>query len=93
VTERLVFGGLAVIVLLVQDGRSMALRPRLSTGLPLSNKLIERCKQNEPGFSRLAREDQLFFGGLAVMVLLVQDGRPIALRPRLSTGLPFRFYL
>jgi hypothetical protein len=48
-TEKLVFGGLAVVTLLVQGGRPMALRPRLSAGLPLSNKRMERCKQNEPG--------------------------------------------
>jgi hypothetical protein len=43
-TESIVFGGLAVIVTGVRDSRSMALRPCFSTGLPLSNKWIERFK-------------------------------------------------
>jgi hypothetical protein len=38
----------------------MALRPRLSTGLPLSNKMVERFKENEPGKTRLAKYG-LFF--------------------------------
>jgi len=50
----LVFGGLAVVVTELRDGRPVALRPCFSTGLPLSNSWIERFKENEPGFSRLA---------------------------------------
>jgi hypothetical protein len=37
-TEIVVFGSLAVMVTGSRDGRSMALRPCFSTGLPLSNK-------------------------------------------------------
>jgi hypothetical protein len=43
-TEIVVFGSLAVLVTGLRDGRSMALRPCFSTGLPLSNKWIERFK-------------------------------------------------
>jgi len=68
----------------------MALRPRLSTGLPLSDEQMIRFKQNEPdGYQ--ARE------GFRSSHLR-QPGNPdpsggmvdpMALRPRLSTGLLF----
>jgi hypothetical protein len=34
----------------------MALRPRLSAGLPLSNELMKRFQQNEPGVINQARQ-------------------------------------
>jgi len=45
-----VFGSLAIVAVLIHSFRSTALRPRLSTGLPLSNKQMIRFKQNEPGY-------------------------------------------
>jgi hypothetical protein len=71
-------------------GRPVALRPCLSAGLPLSNNWIERCKQNEPVFSGSPRSHVMVFGGLAIVAALLRGGRSMALRPRLSTGLPFR---
>jgi len=37
-TECFAFGDLAIMVTQLRNGRPMALRPCLSTGLPLSNK-------------------------------------------------------
>jgi len=50
----------------------MALRPRLSAGLPLSNELMKRFQQNEPGVINQARQGQcyLIFGNLAVLIPL-----------------------
>jgi len=48
----------------------MALRPRLSAGLPLSNK-HGKVQKKEPGLWGQAREDtsnDLFFGNLAVVI-------------------------
>jgi hypothetical protein len=41
----LAFGNLAVMVALVRNYRSMALRPRLSTSLPLSNEQMIRFQK------------------------------------------------
>gem|GEM_PF-4270232 len=74
----------------------LALRPRLSPGLPLSNDKVNKGwvfkKTSEPGFARLAvnktSKNKMNFGGLAIMVTCVTLD-PLALRPRLSPGLPF----
>ena len=73
----------------------LALRPRLSPGLPLSNEknggglLWKKRKAWE--FPRLARWPRTrawnIFGGLAILVTSVTLD-PLALRPRLSPGLP-----
>jgi|WetSurMetagenome_2_1015567.scaffolds.fasta_scaffold454729_2 hypothetical protein len=73
----------------------LALRPRFSPGLPLSNdKVVNWLKKiKEPGFmSRPARinnnknKDIVIFGGLAIMVRW-RTLDPLALRPRFSPGL------
>jgi hypothetical protein len=53
----------------------MALRPRLSTGLPLSNEQMIRFQQNEPGQQPGSRRysEALIFGSLAILVPLVLD--------------------
>jgi len=43
------FGSLAIVAVKNHSFRSTALRPRLSAGLPLSNKRMIRFKQNELG--------------------------------------------
>ena len=51
-----------------------------------------RFQQNEPGeYTRLAKGlDHVVFGNLAVLIPFFGMVDPLALRPRLSTGLPFR---
>ena len=73
-----------------QDFRPLALRPRFSTGLPLSD---EQCK--------VPTKRAWFFARLVKIILLfhlrqpgchnhiLRDFRPLALRPRFSTGLLF----
>jgi hypothetical protein len=88
------FGGLAIIS--TQCGfRPMALRPRLSPGLPLSVRVMQCVKELpdiKTGQKFQARRKyyiDLTFGNLAIIA--IEDGfRPIVLRPRLSPGLPFR---
>jgi hypothetical protein len=76
----------------------MVLRPRLSTGLPLSDEQMIRFQQNEPGKLPGSRRvfDRFIFGNLAILIPPVPDAfsgacggmvDPMALRPRLSTGL------
>jgi hypothetical protein len=91
--DHFVFGGLAIMVTCVTVD-PLALRPRLSPSLPLSNdKMMKRyllTKTKSPGVSQ-ARRAQLCcgycFGGLAIVVTSVTLD-PLALRPRLSPGLP-----
>jgi hypothetical protein len=67
----------------------MALRPRLSTGLPLSNEQMVRFQQKEPGKRPGSRRvsDGVIFGNLAILIPYGGMVDPMALRPRLSTGL------
>ena len=67
----------------------MVLRPRLSTGLPLSNEQMVRYEQNEPGESPGSRKfsKEFNFGNLAILIPHGGMVDPMALRPRLSTGL------
>jgi hypothetical protein len=48
----------------------MVLRPRLSTGLPLSDEQMIRFQQNEPGKLPGSRRffDQFIFGNLAILI-------------------------
>ena len=69
--------------------RSLALRPRFSTGLPLSVELCKVPTKRAWFCSRLAKIVMYFiFGNLAVITALCSF-RPLALRPRFSTGLLF----
>lgn len=74
----------------------LALRPRLSPGLPLSNSRAETNflleENSEPGCGpgsplRYIDYRSMIFGGLAIMVTNVTVD-PLALRPRFSPGLP-----
>ena len=93
--EHLVFGGLAIMVTCVTLD-PLALRRRFSPGLPLSNdkvmtdNLLTNMKRAWY-VTRLAARNRVAgfsFGGLAIMVTCVTLD-PLALRPRLSPGLPF----
>ena len=91
-----VFGGLAIVVTFVTVD-PLALRRRLSPGLPLSNSRAETNflleENSEPGCGpgsplRYIDYRSMVFGGLAIMVTNVTVD-PLALRPRFSPGLPF----
>jgi hypothetical protein len=72
----------------------MALRRRLSTGLPLSDEQMIRFNETSLVLDQ-AREvfGYSHFGNLAILTPQGGVVDPMALRPRLSTGLRFRFYL
>ncbi len=82
------------MVIFGDDFRPMALRPRLSPGLPLSKSRLLMVNKTKtawrlPGCTENIKYDnQIIFGGLAIMVIFGDDFRPIALRPWLSPGLP-----
>ena len=91
--DHFVFGGLAIMVTCVTVD-PLALRPRLSPGLPLSNDKVvtdwRPTNKTSLGYPRLAARNVVAvfcFGGLAIMVTCVTVD-PLALRPRLSPGLP-----
>jgi hypothetical protein len=86
--SRIVFGNLAIMAAPAALD-PMALRPRLSPGLPLSNETGWQ-KQSGPGIQARFKYKQRtahVFGGLAILIT-GGDFRPMALRPRLSPGLP-----
>ena len=67
--------------------RSLALRPRFSTGLPLSVELCKVPTKRAWFCTRLAKIVLYsIFGNLAVITAYCSI-RPLALRPRFSTGL------
>ena len=92
-----VFGGLAIVVTFVTVD-PLALRPRLSPGLPLSNSRAETVylleENGEPGNGPSSplqlKYRSMIFGGLAIMVTNVTLD-PLALRPWFSPGLPFSY--
>jgi len=87
------FGNLAILIPLAYGGMvdPMVLRRRFSTALPLSNELMIRFKQNEPGQLPGSRRrfQSFIFGNLAILIPLAYGGMvdPMALRPHLSASL------
>jgi hypothetical protein len=98
-SDHFVFGGLAIMVTCVTVD-PLALRPRLSPGLPLSNDKVMKNdlltnKKRAWYVTRLAARNRVAgfrFGGLAIMVTCVTVD-PLALRPRFSPGLPLSIRL
>jgi hypothetical protein len=90
VSLHIVFGGLAIMVTEVTLD-PLALRPRLSPGLPLSNEKTDMdtfWKKTKSLGNPGLRKEKIIFGGLAIIVTGVTLD-PLALRPRLSPGLPY----